>query len=184
MTIDCFTLNVGSIPGACHLLLLLSSLLLLWTKTIMTNNGWKTDNNKETEVRTRYKKGTSLLLLLLLLLLLILSFIAKENGCLNKLHLSSYKLWAYAIAFLWAAKTVYAWHTLADIFLLRANIQYVNGSEFVDQMWLPVAWFFHAYFLLGVGAWAVADQRSISALAVSNTLAHRPTFLRGLLFEG
>ena len=31
------------------------SLLLLWTKTIMTNNGWKTDNNKETEVRTRYK---------------------------------------------------------------------------------------------------------------------------------
>ena len=42
----------------CFLLLLL--LLLLWTKTIMTINGWKTDNNKETEVRTRYKKGTKI----------------------------------------------------------------------------------------------------------------------------
>ena len=26
----------------------------------MTNNGWKTDNNKETEVRTWYKKGTKI----------------------------------------------------------------------------------------------------------------------------
>ena len=35
-------------------------LLFLWTKTIMTKNGWKTDNNKETEVRTRYKKWTKI----------------------------------------------------------------------------------------------------------------------------
>ena len=47
--------------------ILVLSLLLLssssssssWTKT-MTNNGWKTDNNKETEVRTWYKKGTKI----------------------------------------------------------------------------------------------------------------------------